>query len=268
MKKTVKLLTLLLALLLMLQVAPLAAIGVSAEEEATGTEGTVQQTEGTLSITELRWRNADQSATLADVTDGMTVDCNHLLLRVKLSEAPASYEVKIDGVSVTAQQIGLYIMITVELVNGAHVLDFSATSENGSVSRRVNLNVAGPRTDYPELKAGTPATVLLGATNELVITGKNMHTVGEILVNISMTPSIKVESVDIAKGYTGTYSWYRGALKLKLDVYDISKVTGDVVATVRFKTPVNLKPGDELSWTVDSMVVTPAEGEDAGNEQA
>ena len=260
MKKNVKFLTLLLALALMLQTAPLAAIGVSAE--ADGEQGTTQVTENTeLAVTAMEWRDASKAVVLSPLTDGMTLDCNYVLVRLTLNDIPQTAEVKVDGVDVTTKIVKKQVLVYVELINGTHRFDFTF---DGGLTKSFYLNVEGSDPAYPQLKVEGASAIVLGETNQMVITGKNMDAVGDILVKISMTPSIKVTSVDIAKGYVGTYSWYRGDLRLNLSVYDASKIEGDVLATVSFKTPVGMSSDTELSWTVDSMEVTPAEGETLG----
>ena len=51
---------------------------------------------------------------------------------------------------------------------------------------------------------------------------------------------------------------------MKDELSPYSKISGEILATVRFQTPVSMTPETELSWTVDSIVVAPAEGEELG----
>ena len=273
MKKTVKILTLLMALVMMLQVTPYVAIGAFAED-ANGGEGTVQpDTDVTapvldgLTVTAVEWRDASQAVSLAPLTDGMTVDRNYLLVRLTLNDIPDTATAKVDGVEVQTKIVRKQVLVYVELINGYHRFDFTCTGAKGTVEKSFSLNVAGTDTAYPEIGADTASAILLGGTNEMVITGKNLDSVGEILVKISMTPSIKVTSIDIAKGFIGSYSWYRGELLLNLEIYDESKISGDTLATVRFTTPVATTPDTELSWNVDNIVVKPAEGESIGTTE-
>ena len=261
MKKNVKFLTLLLALVMMLQTAPLAAMSVSAAEADGEQEGTQVIENTDLAVVSMEWRDANQAVSLVPLTDGMTLDCNYVLVRLTLNDTVDTAEVKIDGVDVATKLYRKQVMVYVELINGTHRFDFTI---NGSLTHSFTVNVEGTDPACPQLKVEGASAIVLGETNQMVITGQNLESVGDILVKISMTPTIKVTSVDIAKGLVGTYSWYRGDLRLNLSVYDASKLEGDLLATVSFKTPVGMTPDTELSWTVDSMEVTPAEGETLG----
>lgn len=269
MKKTVKFLTLLLALVMALQVAPIASVGVFAEE-AEGDQGTVQSgetvtEESGLTVSSMEWRDASKAVFLTPLTDGMTLDCNYLLVRLTLNDIPDTAEVKVDGASVATKIVKKQVLVYVELLNGYHHFEFTCANASGTVTKSFFVNVEGTDSSYPVVKAENPDSIIVGAANELVITGENLDKVGKILVNVSMTPVVKVKSVDLAKGIVGTYSWYRGALQLNLEVFDTAKLSGDVLATVTFSAPAGLEPDAELSWSVDSMEITPAEGETLGN---
>ena len=262
MKKNVKFLTLLLALVMMLQTAPLAAMSVSAAEADGEQEGTQMIENTDLAVVSKEWRNADVPSNLTPLTDGMTLDCNYVLVRLTLNDTVNTAEAKVDGVDVATKLYRKQVMVYVELMNGVHSFEFTI---NGTLTHSFTVNVEGTDPACPQLKVEGGSAIVLGETNQMVITGQNLESVGDILVKISMTPSMKVTSVDIAKGLIGTYSWYRGDLRLNLSVYDASKLEGNVLATVSFKTPVGMTPDTELSWTVDSMEVTPAEGETLGS---
>lgn len=264
MKKTLKLLTLLLAFVMMLQMVPLSALSVTAEEARETEQITPTQDTVSLTVNSMEWRDATKAVVLTPLTDGMTIDCNYVLVRLTLNAIPETATVQVDGVDLTTKIVRKQVLVYVELINGAHRFDFTLTSGSETLTHSFYLNVAGNDSAYPELKVEGASAMLLGATNEIVITGKNLESVGELVVDISMTPSIKVTSIDIAKGLVGTYSWYRGDLRLILEVYDASKISGETLATIRFKTPVSMTPETELFWSVDSIVVAPAEGEELG----
>lgn len=267
MKKTLKLLTLLLALVMMLQMVPLSALSVTAEEaeeteQITPTEDTVS-----LTVNSMEWRDATKAVVLTPLTDGMTIDCNYVLIRLTLNDLPDTAEAKVNGIDVTTKIVKKQVLVYVELINGTHRFDFTVGKGDETLTHSFSVNVAGNDPAYPEIKVDGASAVILGTTNEMVITGKNLEAVGDLLVRISMTPTVKVTAIDIAKGLTGTYSWYRGDLRLNLSVYDASKISGEVLATVYFKTPMDMTADNELSWTVDSIEVAPAEGETIGTTE-
>ena len=204
MKKTVKFLTLLLALVMALQVAPIASVGVFAEE-AEGDQGTVQSgetvtEESGLAVSSMEWRDASKAVSLTPLTDGMTLDCNYLLVRLTLNDIPDTAEVKVDGVSMAAKIVRKQVLVYVELLNGYHHFEFTCANASGTVTKSFFVNVEGTDSSYPVVKAENPDSIVVGTANELVITGENLDKVGKILVNVSMTPVVKVKSVDLAKG--------------------------------------------------------------------
>ena len=272
MKKTLKILTLLLAFVMMLQTASLLSFASSDAQEVPPSEQTAEdqntQNTASLAMTECLWKDASKTTAMNSLVDGLTIDANYLMIRAKFSETLTAAEVLVDGVAINnCQIISSYVLIYVELLNGVHTLTLNVSNENGSASKSVAFTIAGTDTSYPEVKAENASALILGGTNEMVITGKNLDSVGEIVVKISMTPTIKVTSIDIAKGFIGSYSWYRGELLLNLEIYDESKISGDTLATVRFTTPVATTPDTELSWSVDNIVVKPEEGESIGNSE-
>lgn len=269
MKKTVKFFSLFLALVMMLQVAPLAAVSVSAEPNENGNIEIVPpfENDSSVTVTAMEWRDATQGVELSPLTDGMTIDCNYVLVCITLSDLPDAAKVEVDGTPVWTliYEKKNQVLTYVELVNGLHRFDFTMYYGSETFVKSFYVNVEGADPAYPSISVENSATVVLGGEGELIVKGSNLDAVGEILVDMSMSAGIKVKSVDISKGLTGTYSWYRGELKLNLEVYNASRIEDDVLAVIRFTTPKGMTAATELNWTLNSMVVYPAEGETLGN---
>lgn len=305
MKKSNKMLTLLLTAALIIQMTPLTAMGdaavsdpnqaeeqensndqppdtpVSAPETETETEkapetesvpvtdpedGSESQKPVALAVQSVEWSDATVES-FQSVTDGMTVDRNYLVIRFTLTTAPDSVEATVDGVTVEPTVQGSNVSLPVELLNGYHTFAFRFVGGVNTLEHSFSLHVKGVDTSYPELNVEGASGLVLGTTNEILITGQNLHALSEITVDISMSGSLKVEGVDIADGFVGMYSWFRGDLKIVLEVYDASAISGEVLATVRVKAPATVKPEDSLSWTLDSATVTPAPGESLGQTE-
>ena len=311
MKNTIKLLTLLLAVVMMIQAAPLSAIGdtansdtyeqpeqteteveteietepaleVEPETEAPETEAPEIETEPetdaevdneteaeqiAIALESITWRNGFLDEAFETLTDGMTVDCNYLIIRLALNAAPLSVEATVDGVAVQASVDGESVLLPVELLNGYHTFSFTVNGESNTVTAEFGLTVDSDDASYPELQVTGASALILGKTSEIVVTGKNTASLDEILVSIKMSAGFKVEGVDIAKGYVGTYSWFRGDLKLNINVFDADKIADDVVAIVRIKAPATIDTESGLFWNVEDAVVTPAEGETVGKTE-
>ncbi len=310
MKNTIKLLTMLLAVIMMIQVAPLSAIGDAAnsdtyeqpeqteteveteteietepavevepeteapETEAPETEAPETETEPEiegehvmLTLESMAWRDGSLTEAFATLTDGMTGTCNNLVLRLALNAAPQSVEAAVDGVTVQVKTEDRFIMLPIELLNGYHTFTVIANGALNTVTAEFGLTVESEDASYPEINVSGATALILGKTDEIIITGSNTASLAEILVNIKMSTGFKVESVDIAKGYVGTYSWFRGDLQLTIEVFDADKIVGDVMAIIRVKAPATMDPNLDPFWKVDSAVVTPAEGETVGKTE-
>jgi glucan-binding YG repeat protein len=323
MKKTLKLMTALLAVIMMLQAAPLSAIGdttlsdsyevdnqedvtpetepetevepeteaPSVETEAPETEApeteapeteapeteapeteipeeeTEEETEApaaSVTIYSVLWKNAKESGGYKNLANGQVMDCNYISIVMSLSAIPQSVEVLVNGVEVLAKVDEKTVTTSVELLNGYHTLSITVNGTESSTTKEFDIQVAGDDSSYPSLSISGASALILGETSEIVLTAQNADLLSELLVNITMSSSFKVESVDIAKGYVGTYSWYRGNLELSIEVYDENKINGDVLATIRVKAPATVTPDESLSWEMDSAVVTPDEDSDIG----
>ena len=127
MKKTLKLLTLLLALVMMLQMVPLSALSVTAEEAGETEQITPTQDTVSLTVNSMEWRDATKAVVLTPLTDGMTVDCNYILVRLTLNAIPETATVQVDGVDLTTKIVRKQVLVYVELINGAHRFDFTLT---------------------------------------------------------------------------------------------------------------------------------------------
>ena len=312
MKKTLKLMTALLAVIMMLQAAPLSAIGDTTlsdsyevdnqedvtpetepetevepeteapsveteapeteapETEAPETEAPETEAETTAPVTPMAiysviWKNPTNNSSYKNLSNGQTVDSNYLYILLTLSAIPQSVEVLVDGVEITAKVSGKTVLLPVELLNGTHTFSITVNGENNSVNREFTIHVEADDSAYPQMNVSGASALVLGEASEIVVTAQNTQNLSEIQVSFTMSSSFKVESVDISKGYTGSYSWYRGKLELNIEVFDETKINGDVLAVIRFKAPVTVQPGESLFWSMDSAVMTPDEDSTVGS---
>lgn len=311
MKKTMKLLSLLLAMIMMVQMAPISALGDSvdagdfeleAQEEVTENETETElETESEMpeDVTEpetdapeteapaetdapetesetvkygtplyirgLQWRDASQAVSLTNLTDGMTVNCNYLLVRFNLNVAPQSVDVKVDGVPAEYRIVDFYVLVYIELANGIHQFDFTFHGEINSVSRSFSLNVAGPETGFPELKVEGADAMILGKTGDLDITCDKLDKIQEMELKIDLSTAFKLENVEFADGLEGMCSWYKGKLTIQIRVANRDKLNGNNLVKISVKAPATASSDDVFGWKLTSAEIIPVEGESFGS---
>ena len=261
MRKYTKFLAMILALVLMLQIAPLATFGDSSasgseQDPANGESGSTELESGTpdpdnggsdepdtpqatpIQVNLIEWRLDGSNDDFATLTEGGTIGINKILFRLTFSEKATSVAVKISGVDVQVTKILNFAFFNLEVINGNHEMEITVTNAYGTTVETVKFTVGGPAS-YPTFGLEAPADLLRGETADLAVTGANLENLESLTLTLDINPAFDVEDVILADGIEGMYMWYKGALVIVADVVDAAAASG-VLATVRVKTPAFL----------------------------
>lgn len=278
MKKSMKFMTVLLTLSLLLQTAPLAAMGDSANAETyngaeqnedqivhtdtSADEGDTQT--ASVRVTSVQWQSLADAGQFFVLEDGGAILANHFRLRIYMSSSASSFAASVDGVTVEVNHSGNLATLDLELLNGAHTLSVVISDSNGFATYDMAFTVDGD-TAYPSMSFDLPDGINLGETKAFSIHCANLEQVESFSINIALTRQLKVRDVVISDGLTGSYIWYRGELKFNLRVVDPAAIQNGVLVTFNVNAPLTMKVGDEIYWNVESAGVTLKEGSTVGN---
>lgn len=300
MKKTTKLMTVLLAIAMTAQIAPVSALGDdSADEYGTDVQNesveaiedsedtmpedvfedvTVPETEpetqpeteapsepeteaepefagDPITITAMQWQDYLAGGRYTTLKDGMSIARNYIRVRFFLTTAPTAVEVTVNGQPAEVEINRNMVLVTAELINSTHSM--TITMHNGSTvtEETVGFTVIGSDA-YPTLNVTPSAELHIGQTRDFLVTGSNIGDVSELSLNIKLSRELRVEDVILPDGVVGSYIWFRGELKLNLEITDPSAIVGDMLATVRVNAPATIAPGTELHWVVEKAAFT------------
>ncbi len=296
MKKTTKLMTVLLAIAMAAQIAPVSALeddaadeyvidaqneSVEAVEESEDTmpedtfeDETLPETQpetrapdeletepdtefagDPIEVTAMQWQDYLAGGRYTTLKDGMSIARNYIRVRFLLTAIPTAVEVSVNGTPALVEVNRNMVLVTAELVNSTH--EMTITMHNGSTvtEETVGFTVIGSDA-YPTLNVTPSADLDVGQTKDFLVTGSNLSDVSELALSISLTRALRVEDVIIPDGLVGSYIWFRGELKLNLEITDPSAIQGDVLATIRVNAPLTLTPGTEVHWTVENADFT------------
>lgn len=280
MRKYTKFLAMILALVLMLQVAPLAAFGDASMEgdskdpANTLTDGetsggdepteTDPEPEGTpIEVNLIEWRLDGSNDDFKTLAQGGTIDINKILFRLTFSEKATSVAVKISGVDVQVTKVLNFAFFNLEVINGNHEMEITVTNAYGTTVETVKFSVGGP-VSYPTFDLETPADLLRGETADLSVKGQNLENLESLTLTLDIDPAFDVEDVILADGISGMYMWYKGSLVIVAEVADAAAVTDGVLATVRVKTPADME-SDTLDWSIRSCEAVMSEASGLGS---
>ena len=283
MKKYVKLLTVFLALVMILQAAPLSAMGDSAQGDTyTSSEPVVENTQASATtekntvtmaapkaagiIESMVWKTPDDDVVHFVLSDGGKIEKNIVRIIVTLSEVFSDVTVSIDGVAVPSAVDGDQVAVDVEFLNGSHTMTVSV--DNGIVvsTETVSFTVNGDAA-YPALSIDTPKGISLGQTKTFTISCANMDQVENVAVRLLMTKQLKVKNVKIADGVTGSYVWFGGELELDLRVIDPAAITNGILVSFDVSAPVRMSADEKVYWSTESAEVTLKEDSTVGKSE-
>ena len=273
MRKHVKFLAMILAALLMLEVAPLALFADSGDpgtyqgngQETTNDAGTLPEGTETpsepvapvdsdsLTLDVIEWRSQNSNADFYVFDEDTHIDVNEVLLRLTFSEKVSRLTVKIDEKEASFIKMLNYGFLNTELSDGLHKMDIYAVNDNGEVNETVYFYVDGDE-DYPVFELETPASLLRGESVEIRLNGTNLQNVDSLSMTLAMDRSFSVENVILPDGVVGMYMWYRGELQIVADVVDASKITDDCLAVICIKAPTDASV-ENFTWTVKSSEI-------------
>lgn len=290
MRKHTKFLAMILALALMLQVAPLSTFGDdlarSGLQDPASTQpdlldggstptgdhtresGSSSETEtdapreNPIEVNLIEWRSDGSNDGFKTLTREDPVEINRIQFRLTFSEKATSVAVRISGVDVEVIKVLNFAFIHSELINGDHEMEITVTNAYGTTVEIVQFSVDGP-VSYPTFDLEAPQDLLRGETADLVVKGQNTENLESLTLTMDIDPSFDVEDVSLADGISGMYIWYRGALVIVAEVVDASAVTDGVLATIRVGTPVHLE-ADGFDWSVRSCEAVMSEASGLG----
>ena len=165
MRKHTKFLAMILALVLMLQVAPLATFGDASLEgdpqdptnnltgEESSGEGEPTETDPEpectpIEVNLIEWRLDGSNDDFKTLEQGGTIDINKILFRLTFSEKATSVAVKISGVDVQVTKVLNFAFFNLEVINGNHEMEITVTNAYGTTVETVKFSVGGP-VSYP-----------------------------------------------------------------------------------------------------------------------
>lgn len=287
MKKYVKLLTVFLALVMILQAAPLSAMGDSTQsdtytvteseednaqasdttdsdvaEENTATE----ETEATKVVQDLAWQTLEDDSISYALTDGGEIRANLVRILITLSETASDVAVAVDGVAVSAAVEEDLVKVDLELLNGSHTLTVSATEGETTSSDTISFTVNGDAA-YPELTMDVPDGISLGETKTFTVSCANMTEVDAVSIRLLLTKGLKVQNVQISDGVIGSYIWFGGELEFDLRVIDAAVIANGSLVTFDVYAPVKMDTTEEVFWTTDFAEVTLKEDSTVGKTE-
>lgn len=284
MKKYVKLLTVFLALVMILQAAPLSAMGDSAQgdtytssepvAEITQASTTTEKNTVTMAapkaagiIESMVWKTPDDDVVHFVLSDGGVIEKNIVRIIVTLTEAFSDVTVSIDGAAVPSTVDGDQVAVDVEFLNGSHTMTVSADNGQATSSETVSFTVNGDAT-YPTLSIDVPKGISLGQTKIFTISCAYMDQVESVTVRMKMTKQFKVKNVNIADGVVGSYVWFGGELELNLRVIDPYAIENGVLVSFDVVAPVRMNPNEKVFWTTESAEVTLKEDSIVGKSES
>ena len=275
MKKKVKLLTGILALTMILQAAPLSAMGDSAQadtytvteseevnEQTSENTASAEESETATFVQSIVWQKADASDEAFDLANGGEITENLVRVTVTLAETATEASVVIDGIPVSAVTEGNQITADLELLNGSHTMTVSDQNGSETIGFTVNGDAA-----YPSLSIEVPESIGLGETKTFKVSCANMAEVEKVAFRLSLSKQLKVKNVQIADGVVGSYVWFRGELKFDLRVTDATALQDGTLVTFEVNAPITLNTEEEVYWNTDSAEVTLKEDSSIGQSE-
>lgn len=289
MKKTMKWVAWLVTVVLLLQLTAMSAmsvIAVDVETDATALEnatGSVTDDGGeidapaeeetempgedeppaapTVRFVAAQWKSADSQ--LFMMNDGATVLYNRITVRALFTAAPTTVTATVADVALPCTVEDQFVYMPMELFSGEHTLVITYSDGVETATVEIHFTVLG-EDKYPTLGITNPEDLVLGEKRDFVINGANLAEVHTVEITVNLPKQMKVEDVYYADGLVGMYMYYRGTLKLVIEVHDVTALTTDALATVRVQAPDTLPEGEFLFWTVVSTAVTMKENSTVG----
>lgn len=277
MKKYGKLLTVFLALVMILQAAPLGAMGDSVGEDTyilSEPDATTQETEelpesepsNFTVIDSIVWSSHDGDVVSNTLTDGGVMSKNSVQIALTPMENLSNVTVYVDGKELSATHVENLIIVDVEFLNGSHTLTVSAKKGSKALSDTLSFTVNGDAS-YPTLSIDVPAGIALGATESFSITCDTMNEVDTVRVRFLMTKQLKVQNVTISEGVVGSYFWFGGTLEFDLRVVDPDAIANGSLVTFDVYAPAKLDTKTEVYWTTDTAEITLKENSSVGSSE-
>lgn len=284
MRKHVKFLTMILAVILMLQVAPLAAFGDSIPadtyqdegQETNNDTGTEPETpaepevdteaptepeeepeapaEPAIALTNVQWRVNGSNQAFIALENGGVVLTNDILFRLDFSAKPTALTVKMNGLELETTKMLNFAFVSLTAIDGNHEMEVIMETPEGSKTEIVSFNVYGGE-DYPSFELEAPTDLLWGESSDITLSGTNLQNLEKLDLTLAIDRNFDVEDVVLPDGVAGMYMWFRGELQIIAEVVDPSKLTGDALATIRVKAPAT-PVEDGFVWSVVSSEAT------------
>ena len=279
MKKYVKLLTVFLALVMILQAAPLSAMGDSAQEDTYTLSENEENTPETEPSEELPdepssfnviqtivWSSHDGDVVNTPLANGAVLSKNRVQIAVTPMENLSDVTVLVDGKEISAAYEESIITVDVEFLNGSHTLTVSAKNGKKALSDTLSFTVSGD-SSYPTLSLDVPAGITLGSTETFSIGCDNMSEVDTVRVRLLMTKQLKVQNVNISEGVVGSYFWFGGTLEFDLRVADPDAIANGSLVTFDVYAPAKLDTKTEVYWTTETAEITLKENSSVGGSE-
>ena len=290
MRKHVKFLTMILAVILMLQVAPLAAFGDSVPadtyqdegQETNNDTGTEPETpaepevdteapaepevdteaptepedepeapvEPAIALTNVQWRVNGSNDAFTALENSGVVFTNDILFRLDFSAKPTALTVKMNGLELETTKMLNFAFVSLTAIDGKHEMEIVMETAEGTETETLAFIVLGGKA-YPSFGLEAPADLHWGDTSDITLSGTNLENLESLNLTLSIDRSFDVEDVILPDGVAGMYMWFRGELQIVAEVVDPSKLTGDELATIRVKAP-SAPVEDGFVWSVIS----------------
>ena len=281
MKKYVKLLTVFLALVMILQAAPISAMGDSVQEDTyTLSEPAVENTQATVTTEEIPetvennftviqsivWSSNDGDVVRKALADGGVINKNHVQIIATLAEEFSEVTLYVDGIALPSTYENQQISVDVEFLNGSHTVSVYAKNGSKVSSDTVSFTVNGDAS-YPTLSIQVPEGISLGETAVFSIGCNNMKDVNTVKVRLRMTKQFKVKNVNISDGVVGSYIWFGGVMEIELHVTDPDAIINGTLITFDVYAPVKLDVNENVYWTTEIAEITLKEGSSVGQSE-
>ncbi|MGN0486776.1 MAG: phosphodiester glycosidase family protein [Acutalibacteraceae bacterium] len=210
-------------------------------------------------------------ANSVELTDGATLDTNTVTFRATYTDVqnryttgvdPNTVRLYIDGVNVNDnancvlvpgdETINLY---DVELANGPHTVKMLIRDGFGNETVETRKFVINGDKDYTTVKLvpENSGKAVLNSEYKLNLVSDNISDVKSVNADIKIDKAFSDFTVEFADGFSGSYNYdSKNAVISIAAAVDGNDTNSDVIASVKFKIPVDLAEGKKFSYAIDN----------------
>ena len=137
---------------------------------------------------------------------------------------------------------------TVTLPNGTHCVKFVISDGFGNVNTVPRyITVSAKNSAYGSVSLSGADTAEIGESYALTLNATGYSKISAYSAAIALSDTFGEPTVTFGQGYTGTYTYENGTLKLDVTA---ASPAGGTVATISFSVPSDLADGDALTYSV------------------